>query len=164
MQQRVQRHAKISLPVAAIDQDTNTDNLRLKGSQCCQHFADGSACCKHVIDDQNVLARVHLKATPQGALAGTIWVVFDKDAAHPKLARYFICKDDAASRGANHNFDIGGTKVVSQGPAEAFGVLGPLQHLELFPIGGAVAARGEEEMAFQHCPRLAEDVLDCLFV
>lgn len=52
--------------------------------------------------------------------------------------------------------------MLGQRLAKPLGMLGPLQHLKLFPVRGAVAARGKLKMAFQHSARCAEDVFNFL--
>ena len=128
------------------------------------HFAERGARRQHVIDDQHALARAHLKATTQGALAGVIGVVFDEEAAHAKLAGHFIGQNDAAGRRPDDDLDVGRTIVIGQGAAKLFGLLRPLQDLELFPIGRAVAARGQQKMPVQHGACRAKNLLNCVFV
>ena len=103
-----------------------------------------------------------MKSPAECAVAWSVGVVFYKDAAHPKLSGYFISQENPAGRGANYNLDVGRAKMLSQRVAKSLGMLGPLKHLKLFPVGGAVAARGKLEMALQHGARCAEDLFDFL--
>lgn len=154
--------AKIGLSLAAINQQADANKGGLERFERIQHLTNRSPGSEYIIDDQRALTGLHLKAPAQGAMAGPVGVVFYKDATYTKLACYFVGQDDAACGGANDDLNSGRAKVFGQRPAEPLGMLRPLQHLELFPIGGAVPTGGELEVALQHRARCAEYLLNFL--
>lgn len=103
----MERDAKISLSLAAINQQADANQIGLERFERLEHLTNRSSGGEHIIDDQRALTGLHLKASAQRAVAWPVGGVFHKDAAHSKLACHFVGQDDAPSGWANNDLNTG---------------------------------------------------------
>ena len=105
------------------------------------------------------LARLHREATAE-LTAGAVALPLGVDRPHSELAGDLVSEDDPAGRRSGDGLDREPTREFHDRGAEPFGLLRPLEHLELLEVARGMFPRGENEVALEECARAAEDVLD----